>query len=264
MKVIFIADTHLKKRKTGDYDTLMTFLDSLRGSNSGNGKKTPLDSVMPKNRAALTGVDDLYILGDFFDFWFCEGAIVYPEFRAVVEKLRDVQERGIRIHLCEGNHDFFLGDYFTGHMGLEVIKDWATLDLEGKRVLISHGDMVDEGNVRYLLLRRFLRSRFLYRLQRACPVELRWKVGQTLSYLSKELAAEKSEDLAEKMRKFSVRKFRDGFAAVILAHCHVHRIDEPVMNGSKKTFAILGDWVRHNTYLCYEDGIFTLSRFRSG
>lgn len=262
MKVIFIADAHLKKRKTQDYTTLMAFLDSLRGRNNGNGRKATAEDGMPRNRAVIRDVDDLYILGDFFDFWFCEGAMVYPEFREIIEKLKDVQEQGIRIHLCEGNHDFFLSDFFTGHLAFEVIKDWATIDLDGQRVLISHGDMVDENNIRYLMLRRFLRSRFLYRLQRACPVELRWKVGQIMSYLSKELTVETSEVLAEKMRRFSLRKFRDGFSAVILGHCHVHTIDEQVINGSKKTFAILGDWVRHNSYLCYEDGAFSLSRFR--
>ncbi len=263
MQAIFISDAHLKTSDTQGYKNLMAFLDSLRGREDDQVEGRAGGVRSDNGQANGAGIDDLYILGDFFDFWFCERGIVYPEFHAIIEKLTELKDRGIGIHICEGNHDFFLEDYFATELGFEVIKDWATIDLEGRRVLISHGDTVDEGNIRYLLLRQLLRSSFFYKLQRALPVAFRWKAAQISSRISKAVTVESTDILAEKMRRFSLRKFREGFEAVILGHCHKHLLEEPVINGAKKTFVILGDWVRHASYLSYKDGAFALSSFRS-
>ena len=260
MKVIFISDAHLKTRDAGGYQTLMEFLDCLKGKKGPQGRGLEEGDAAAGN-GGIADIDDLYILGDFFDFWFHKGASIYPEFEEIIDRLSGLKERGVRIHLCEGNHDFFLADYFAGELGLEVIADWASIDLDGRRVLISHGDIVDE-RIRYLLLRRFLRSRFFYKLQRVLPASFLWKAAQISSKLSKEPAGESSKALAEKMRAFSVRKFKDGFDAVILGHCHKYLIEESLVNGRKKTFAVLGDWVSHYSYLFYEDGSFALLNFR--
>lgn len=264
MKVLFISDAHLRTRHTRGYQNLVGFLRCLRGkgNGNGNGKASLRRADITGNQVNIADVDDLYILGDFFDFWFSAGDFIYQEFRDIVEILAELKERGIKVHLCEGNHDFFLADYFARHLGMEVIADWATINLEGRRVLISHGDTVDEKNRSYLLLRRFLRSSFFYKLQRAMPVSLLWRIAQMSARASKELTAETADALARKMRRFSKRKFRDGFDAVILGHSHGHLLETSTVNGTQRIMVLLGDWVRHYSYLCYEDGNFALSTFR--
>lgn len=240
----------------------MAFLQGLQGGPV-NGGKTGNGCHQNGNVAeGIADVENLYILGDFFDFWFSAGAFVYPEFRDIVELFLDLKERGIKIHFCEGNHDFFLADFFSRQLGMEVISDWATLNLDGRRVLISHGDTVDNRNRRYLMLRKLLRSTFFYKLQRALPVSFLWDVARRSSHLSKELTAETADALARKMRIFAQKKFRDGFDAVILGHSHQYLREESIVNGSRKTFVLLGDWVKQNSYLCYEDGNFTLASYR--
>jgi UDP-2,3-diacylglucosamine hydrolase len=262
MKVIFISDAHLQTRNARGYQTLMEFLDCLRGGNNGKDRGSNGKNDIGGCNGNITGVDDLFILGDFFDFWFAKGAFIYPEFIEIIDSLSNLKDRGIRIHLCEGNHDFFLADYFAVELGVEIITEWASVNLDGRRVLISHGDTVDESNRKYLLLRRFLRSRFIYKLQRILPVTFLWRIARISSKLSKELPEKSAAALAEKMRAFSLRKFKDGFDAVILGHCHKHVLEEPVINGSKKTFSILGDWIGQYSYLCYEDGSFTLAHYK--
>jgi UDP-2,3-diacylglucosamine hydrolase len=187
---------------------------------------------------------------------------IYPEFRDIVEMLADLKERGIRVHLCEGNHDFLLSDYFARQLGMEVIREWATINLEGRRVLISHGDTVDSRNKRYLLLRSFLRSSFFYKLQRALPISFLWRIAQISSRLSKDLTVETADAMAKKMRRFAQRKFKDGFDAVILGHSHKHLLETNEVSGVKKTLVLLGDWGQHSSYLCYENGNFNLATFQ--
>lgn len=262
MKVMFIADAHLRNRNTCGYQYLLEFFGSLSGIGNGAVKANIAEEVATSTGRQVIEIDDLYILGDFFDFWFAEGAFIYPEFRDIAEAVAELKERGVRVHLCEGNHDFLLSDYFARQMGMEVIRDWATITLDGRRVLISHGDTVDVGNKKYLLLRKFLRSNFFYRLQRALPISLLWRLAQLSSHLSKELTLGTADVLAQKMVSFARRKFKDDFDGVILGHCHKHMIVDSLVNGKKRTLALLGDWVNQYSYLCYDDGNFTLATYR--
>jgi UDP-2,3-diacylglucosamine pyrophosphatase LpxH len=52
--------------------------------------------------------------------------------------------------------------------------------------------------------------------------------------------------------------------AVILGHCHQAILREERIGGRPRTFALLGDWIVHNSYLLYENGHFTLNRFPPG
>jgi UDP-2,3-diacylglucosamine hydrolase len=97
-----------------------------------------------------------------------------------------LRQSGIRICLCEGNHDFFLADYFSGKLGIEVYPGDAEFMLDGLRSLVSHGDTVDRNNRRYLALRRLLRSSFSYRLQRIFPLEWLWRIARFSSKVSKD------------------------------------------------------------------------------
>ena len=238
MKAVFVSDAHLRKKDSDHYRRLLRFLDFPDGY-----------------------ADDLFILGDFFDFWFCRDSHIYPQFVTVIEKLLNLKKRGMRIHLCEGNHDFFLGDYFTKIHGISVYPEWADCVLNGKRVLVSHGDTVDRENRKYLLLRKLLRSKVFYTLQGVIPPFLLWKIAQLSSTVSREFSIDKADILANKMETFSLKKFQENYDAVILGHCHKPLLREHVIEGRRKTFATPGEWRTHFSYLYYEDGRFTLSRY---
>ncbi|MDY0186468.1 MAG: UDP-2,3-diacylglucosamine diphosphatase [Syntrophus sp. (in: bacteria)] len=257
MKALFIADAHLKSSHDDHYRKLMMFLDYLV---SPAHSEHPLET--PSGIHPLIPVDDLYIGGDFFDFWFCRGEKVYPEFVPVIKALTAVRDRGIRVHFAEGNHDFFLADYFTKLLGMEVFPEWGTFMLDDCRVLFSHGDTVDRANLKYLRLRKLLRSSPAYRLQRLLPLPLLWKMAGAGSAASKQSARFSEERLTEILHGYAQRKIRQGFDAVILGHCH-----QPLMKeysiGNRRGYSItLGDWIRHFSYLYYEDGMFKIHVFR--
>ena len=238
-KAVFLSDAHLKNRDDDSYRYIMKFLEF------------PGDHI-----------DDLFILGDLFDFWFCRDSHIYPGFKTVIEKLVDLKKRGMRIHLFEGNHDFFLGDYFTKTHGITVFTESANIALDGRNVLISHGDTIDRTNKKYILLRKLLRSGLFYRMQRSIPPSVLWKIARVSSTVSKELTIESETIIAKKMEEFALNKFHEGIDAIILGHCHIPLLKEYEIGGRRKTFVTLGDWIKHYSYLCYEDGRFTLSYYK--
>jgi len=234
MKALFLADAHLKDVTDDANPKLTRLFDSM------------------------TMVDDLFILGDFFDFWFCRDGRLYPAFTHIIDKLVDLKRQGVRITFFEGNHDFFMGSFFSDKLGMTVFTEWAEIDLDGRKVLLSHGDTVDKTNRKYFFIRKILRSRPFYILQNNIPLTLLWKIARLSSVVSKELTIESDNRLAKKMEAFSLEKLNEGYDAVILGHCHTPQMKEYVIDGRKRTFATLGDWVRYHSYLYYEDGHFTL------
>jgi UDP-2,3-diacylglucosamine hydrolase len=239
MKAIFLADAHLKNAEDDAYCDLMEFIH-----------------LMP-------AVDRLFIAGDFFDFWFGRDKRVYPQFMPIIDELVNLKQRGTEIIIFEGNHDFHMGSYFSDILGMTVFTGWASIDLDDRKILISHGDLVDKTNRKYLFLRKILRSRLFYQIQKMVPLVLLWKIARFSSVASKELTMESESEIVKKMEKFSLEKFGEGFDAVILGHCHTLLFKEYVMGGRKRTFATLGDWIKHHSYLYYEDGDFTLRYFRA-
>ena len=203
-------------------------------------------------------IDRLFIVGDFFDFWFGRGEQIFPDFKPVIAKLMALIDAGVQIGLCEGNHDFFLEDYFTKIPGFKVFPDSALIDLDGRKTLIAHGDLVDGENKGYLMLRKILRSRLFYRLQQNIPSPLLWTIARISSSTSRELYPQLEEQLVQKMLAFAMDQFREGVDNVILGHSHKPLLKEIDMADGRKTFATLGDWMRHNSYLCHEEGKFSL------
>ncbi len=252
MKAIFLSDAHLKGPGDAAHGKLTRFFDRLRGRGGIGRIPAPEDAIM---------VDHLIIAGDFFDFWFARGDTIYPGFRQMVEQIAALKREGVRISFCEGNHDFFLEEYFSGRLGIEVYPEWADFEIDGRRILVSHGDTVDRGNRRYLALRGFLRSPFLYRLQGLLPLRMLWGAARLSSRMSKEMSGESEERLAEIMHRFAQGKFQEGYDAVILGHCHKPFLSEELHGGRRKTFATLGDWITRDSYLLCDDGRFSLNRF---
>ncbi|MBW2598829.1 MAG: UDP-2,3-diacylglucosamine diphosphatase [Deltaproteobacteria bacterium] len=241
MKAVFISDAHLNGSACDGYRYLMRFLDSLKGD-----------------------TDELFIVGDFFDFWFSDKNSVYPGFYDIVEKLLGIKKSGTNISFFEGNHDFFLGDYFERH-GIRVFPDGAVIDLDGKKLFVSHGDTVDDSNTVYLLWRRVLRSRLFYTIQKEMPSPILWRVSGILSRISRSRngGERSSNKLTVRMRTFAMKRFEEGLDAVILGHLHSPRFEQHVAHNGVKTFVILGDWIGHYSYLLYDSGKFVMKRYHS-
>ena len=256
MKAIFISDAHLRKSSDERYKKLLNFFDAIKEGNiqalvNPDGKFTD-----------KTSIDDLYLAGDLFDFWFCRKEKIHPEFKPVIDKLIELQKAGIRIHLGEGNHDFFMGEYFHDVLGMEVFEEMTDARLDNLHFLIAHGDTADSANIRYLLFRKALRSRFFYNFQRLIPASIRWALAGLTSTASKEMTIEDGDALVKKMSSFALEKFQKGYDAVVLGHCHVPSINHYTIADKKRTFVTLGDWIRHYSFLYYEDDNFFLRHYR--
>jgi UDP-2,3-diacylglucosamine hydrolase len=257
MKAVFISDAHLKCAQSERYSQLMNFLSDIKEGMI----RQLIDSDELVREKTL--IDDLYIAGDLFDFWFCNREKINPEFILIINKLIELQKAGIHVHLGEGNHDFSLGEYFHDVLGMEVFQEWADVKIDNLRVLIGHGDTADQTNIKYLLFRKILRSRPFHHFQRFIPASIRWALAGFSSTASKEMTIEHGDLLVKKMLSFAKNKFQEDYDVVIVGHCHRPVLRRYDVSGKKKTFVALGDWINHNSFVYYENRNFYLGYYRS-
>jgi len=234
MKVIFISDAHLKNLSDSNYKTILNFLDSL------------------------TKIDILVVLGDLFDFWNGNNKIAHEYYKPVLDKLLHVKNSGTKIIYLEGNHDFFMGRFFTEILNADVYSNSAEILLDNKRVFMAHGDMVNKKDYGYRVLRWFLRSWFMRIVFYITPSSAVWKIA---SFMSRESRTNLIKDFNyEKIfADYATEKWKEGYDIVLLGHCHNPKILKQDLDGREVFYINPGDWINHFTYVVYENKEFKLN-----
>lgn len=236
MKDIFLADAHLLNPADSNYQRLLHFIDSQAAE-----------------------IRTLYLLGDIFEFWVGYRSVVFSSYVPLLEALRRLRRRGVEIVYVEGNHDFHLGPYFKKELSCRILPDGGSITIDGLKVYIGHGDLVDQEDKSYRLLRRFLRSPLLKFLMAIAPPDLTWAISQWGSRRSKERrSGTPRPHLPEQaLHRHAQGLFAEGHQAVITGHFHT-----PLFESSTQgTLIALGDWITQYSYAIYEDGAFSLRTF---
>lgn len=89
--------------------------------------------------------DNIFLVGDIVDLARLERRWYWPSsHREVLRKLRDMSDRGMKILYLPGNHDpqIRTWDQFGFH-GIEFTREHVHELADGRRLLITHGDIFD-------------------------------------------------------------------------------------------------------------------------
>ena len=84
----------------------------------------------------------------------------------ILTVLNDAKLNGVNLHFIPGNHDFWGREFLDETLFNKVYPEGVTLDIKGKRFLITHGDGLLSWDRGYRVLRSVMRNRvfvFLYR-----------------------------------------------------------------------------------------------------
>lgn len=84
--------------------------------------------------------NELFLVGDIFDFWFEWNSVVPKGFIRTFAQLLKMSERGIKIHFFVGNHDKWAVDYFEKELGAAIYFKERLFEREGVKFLVVHGD----------------------------------------------------------------------------------------------------------------------------
>lgn len=205
--------------------------------------------------AARRDAEAIYLVGDVFDFWLGYRETVYRAYLPLLRGLADLVEAGVEVHLFSGNHDPDPGPLFA-EMGLTVHEGPLATTLDGHRIWMEHGDLIDPRGLRRTAPCHFVRNRAVRRIARLAPPVGLMRLARLYAHKPHVYGAPLPAGIAD---DWFPAKAAEGFDTVIIGHYHraVYR------EGAGARFFALGDWRAQFTYLRY-DGEFALFRHQQG
>lgn len=225
-----------------------------------------LDDSRPETCAAFyrflqeeaVKAEALYILGDLFELWVGDD----DDSALVIEArnhLRELSQRGTRIFFMHGNRDFLLGQEFAEAAGMELLPDPYPMELDGQRVLLTHGDILCTDDEDYQTFRQQVRQPQWIEAVLARPLAERRALGRQLREQSQSMNSRKSEDIMD-VAEIEVKSMMKQHQVDKLIHGHTHRPARHARPDGERI--VLGDWDDLGWALSYADGAWSLYSWR--
>jgi len=235
MAVTFFSDVHLgfgsREAEKARENRLLAFLEAVRPH-----------------------TEQLFILGDLFDFWFDYRTVIPRGFHRTLAALQAYTDGGRPVHYLVGNHDCWMGDFFATEIGARVYEEPFEIALQGKRLLLHHGDGLAQKDLGYRLIKPVLRSKFNRALYRWLHPDIGVRLARGSSRSSREYTSTKDYGESPGMEEFARRRIEGGVDYVLMGHLHTP-VYKPMGSGA---YVNLGDWMEHSTYAVLDSGVLTL------
>lgn len=210
-------------------------------------------------RFAAPRASHLFLLGDLFEFWMeYRHFIPKSEFRTLAA-LEAVRAAGVEVHYLAGNHDFALGDFFSRQLGMQVHAGPLALALQGKRLLLLHGDGLAPSDRAYRLLKRVLVHPLAGKAFRLLHPDLGMRLAGAVGQGSRDRHGYRPRKLDEYERAARAL-LAEGHDIVMHGHTHqgfVKRFPEGVYVNS-------GEWMRRLQFVELEEGECRLKEWDAG
>ena len=201
---------------------------------------------------AENNCDELFLVGDLFDYWFEYKRVYQKGFYRTLTALKDVAEKGIKIHYFIGNHDFLHRDFFSTEFDAIMYEGSLDVLLNGKRFYIAHGDGLVKNDIGYKILKVILRNKFFQKMYSLLHPDIGISIASKTSKSSREYTKKKDYGEVDGMFDAAKKKIDEGFDYVIFGHSH-ERVVTKYNNG---VYINLGSWIDNPCY-----GIFDSNGF---
>ena len=207
--------------------------------------------------------EEIYLLGDIFDFWFEYKTVVPKGYVRLLGKLAELSDSGIKIHYFIGNHDMWMYDYFPKELNIPLYKKPIVKEIYGKNFYIAHGDGLGPNDKGY----KFIKKIFSNKICQWLFARLHPNFGLWLAtFLSRKsriangftdeiFLGEESERLIQYVKGIEKTMHNDYY---IFGHRHL-----PLnMIIDKTNYINLGDWVKNYSYAVWDGEKVELKYFK--
>lgn len=215
---------------------------------------------------ALQDAAEIFLMGDLFDFWYEYKKVVPKGYVRLLGKLAACSDAGITLHLFTGNHDMWTKNYFQQELGLHLYFDPITIERNGCRLHLGHGDGLGPGDQGYKRLKRIFRNPICQFLFGALPPVVGMGIAEFFSRQSRARtgAAEEVFRGADKEWLISYCKEqqrKDRVDYFIFGHRHLPIDWELVSPPNSVRYINLGDWIRYYSYAVLDGAVLSLCFF---
>lgn len=199
------------------------------------------------------GGAEVYILGDLVDYWLGSRHLAWPDYRPLLSGLRRLTRGGARILLQPGNRDFLVRGDFTRATGVRLLRPEVRVTLDGRTLLLAHGDFLFNRNFKYSAYRRTMKLTLLRDAVDLLPEAATRGLVRRYRSVSRMTTPEHAWSDGDLVRA-AKRHFDRGVDALIAGHIHQPRHVRFDYEGRPRDLVVLGDWIGAGDYAEWRDG----------
>jgi UDP-2,3-diacylglucosamine hydrolase len=208
--------------------------------------------------------EQIFILGDLFDCWFEYKTVVPKGYVRILGKLAEITDSGIPIHFFVGNHDMWMKDYFQKELNIQVYFEPFAFNLNGKDLLIGHGDGLGPGDHGYKTIKKIFRNPIAQALFGCIPPFFGIGLANFFSRKSRAktgksdevFESEEKEWLVTYCKEILQKKHYDFF---IFGHRH---LPLDIKLNTESRYFNLGDWIKYNSYAVFDGNTIELKYYK--
>lgn len=196
---LFVSDLHLQASLPRTTATFLSFLQHQ-----------------------ATRTQQLYLLGDIFEYWAGDDDLVTPYNRQIADALKAVQAQGVQLFWMAGNRDFLVGQGFAEAAGLTLLDDPTVVTLAGRRLALAHGDAQCTDDLAYMAFRAQVRQPAYQQQFLAMPLAQRKAIIEGIRKNSQD--ANQSKEMAiMDVNADAIAALFAQTGSDVLIHGHTHR-----------------------------------------
>lgn len=225
MATYFISDLHLERIESPITNIFTAFLDDLNQN------------------------DSLYILGDLFESWIGDDNVSELS-QYISDRLLMLSERDISVAIMHGNRDFLIGEDFCKASSIKLINDPRIIEIDTKKVMLTHGDELCTDDSEYQAFRSVVRNPLWQKDFLNFPISKREKIAGEAKDASKDSKENKAMEIMDVNTDAVLKAFNDHDIEIMI-HGHTHRpnIHKVSNEGKNLTRYVLGDWSKNSAII---------------
>ncbi len=192
------------------------------------------------------GTEALYLLGDIWDFWYEYRDVIPREGVRVVAALAALVDAGIPVYYFPGNHDVWLYSFWQD-LGVQVLQQPQRVILQGKRLLLGHGDGLGTASRSYNFMLKVFHSKLCQKLFSTLHPWIAFRIAKGWSNSNRRShSAYRFKGEEEPLFRYCVRSCAEEHADYcIFGHFH-DAVDMPLPSaagGAPSRLVVLKDWI---------------------
>ena len=192
--------------------------------------------------------EEIYLMGDIFDFWFEYKKVIPKGFVRFLGKLAEISDSGIKIFFFPGNHDMWVKEYLNKEIGLIICKNNTIKKINNKLFFLGHGDGINKKEKTYIFLKKIFKNKICQKIFYCIHPDLGISIAEFFSQKSRKKNKTKNsndKDLIEYCKKIKKNTKIDYF---IFGHKHYPK-EETI--DKESIYINLGDWVKNYSYVVF-------------
>lgn len=212
--VDFISDLHLQSTDQATFATWAGYMQS-------------------------TQADAVFILGDLFEVWVGDDALLPGSFEAECVSVLCSAGQRLALYIMQGNRDFLMGATLMQACHASALPDPCVLTFSGQRWLLSHGDALCTDDLEYQTFRVQVRHADWQQSFLQKPLQERQAIARGIRHAS-ETRKQGHSSYAD-VDTFAALELLHDKDCKHLIHGHTHQPARHALDG-QHTRTVLSDW----------------------